>query len=185
VAFGPVELLDRLLVPLLREMGERWHSGAFSIAHEHLGTAVSRAVLETLKWRLEPVGAGPSIVVTTPAGQLHEVGALLAAVSAAVEGWRVVYLGPNLPAAEIASAAAGAHVKAVALSIVYPEDDSRMESELRELRRALPAGVALLAGGAAAARYAAVLDEVRAIRLPDLAALRTLLRGGRLRLPAG
>jgi DNA-binding transcriptional MerR regulator len=38
------------------------------------------------------------LVAATPARERHELGALLSAVSAAAEGWKGVYLGPDLPA---------------------------------------------------------------------------------------
>ena len=65
----------------------------------------------------------PVLVVATPAGQVHELGALLVGATAANLGWQVTYLGASLPAAEIAGAAQQRRARAVALSLVYPEDD--------------------------------------------------------------
>ncbi|MBM3756002.1 MAG: cobalamin B12-binding domain-containing protein [Acidobacteria bacterium] len=81
-----------------------------------------------------------------PPGQLHELGALLAGAAAANLGWHVTYLGPSLPAAEIVGAARQNHARAVALSLVYPEDDPRLAVELAALRQSLPPEIALLAG---------------------------------------
>ena len=78
------------------------------------------------------------LVVATPAGQIHELGALLVGAAAANLGWHVTYLGASLPAAEIAGAARQNRARAVALSLVYPEDDPRLEGELTRLRESLP-----------------------------------------------
>jgi hypothetical protein len=43
--------------------------------------------------------------------------------------WQASYLGASLPAAEIAGAARQRRARAVALSLVYPEDDLRLENE--------------------------------------------------------
>ncbi len=80
-------------------------------------------------------GNEPVLIVATPAGQLHELGALLAATAAAHVGWQVIYLGASLPAPEIAGAAQQRGARAVALSLVYPENDSRLEGELVRLRQ--------------------------------------------------
>ena len=72
----------------------------------------------------------PVLVVATPSGQLHELGALLVGAAAANLGWHVTYLGASLPAAEIAGAALQNRARAVALSLVYPEDDPTLEDEL-------------------------------------------------------
>ncbi|MDP9097364.1 MAG: cobalamin B12-binding domain-containing protein [Verrucomicrobiota bacterium] len=41
--------------------------------------------------------AAPFIVVATPAGQLHELGAVMINAVAAQLGWRTIYLGANPP----------------------------------------------------------------------------------------
>jgi methylmalonyl-CoA mutase cobalamin-binding subunit len=111
----------------------------------------------------------PGLIVATPVGQLHELGALLVAGLAANLGWQVTYLGASLPAAEIAGAARQKQARAVALSLVYPEDDSALEGELRTLRDLLPAEVALLVGGRALPAYRATLESLGATLIEELA----------------
>ena len=108
------------------------------------------------------------LIVTTPAGQLHEIGALLVAAAAANLGWHVTYLGASLPAAEIAGAASQNRARAVALSVVYPEDDPLLEGELTRLRESLPVETPLLVGGRAMPAYREVLKKIGAIELTDL-----------------
>ncbi|MDB6057544.1 MAG: transcriptional regulator, MerR family, partial [Verrucomicrobiales bacterium] len=100
--------------------------------------------------------------------QLHELGALLVAAAAANLGWSVTYLGASLPAAEIAGAAQLNRARAVALSIVYPEDDVNMEAELVYLRQMLPANIAILAGGRAMPAYMSALQKTGALPQKDL-----------------
>ena len=70
---------------------------------------------------------------------------------AAEQGWRAIYLGPSLPAAEIAGAAMQNQARVVALSIIYTADDHpNVERELYDLRRFLRKDVAVLVGGRAA-----------------------------------
>jgi methylmalonyl-CoA mutase cobalamin-binding subunit len=123
------------------------------------------------------------MVVSTPAGQWHELGALVATATAAAQGWRVTYLGPNLPADDIAAAATQTGAKIVALSIVYPGDDPNVGHELRKLRRFLGANVALLVGGRAAGNYQRVIEEVGAIRVNDIPHLRLELDALRATAP--
>jgi len=77
--------------------------------------------------------SAPALIITTPAGQLHELGAIPVGAAAVSQGWRVTYVGPNLPAEEIAGAAQQKRARAVALSVVYPEDDPHLSGELRRL----------------------------------------------------
>jgi DNA-binding transcriptional MerR regulator/methylmalonyl-CoA mutase cobalamin-binding subunit len=169
------ELLDGVATPLQRAMGERWHRGTISPAHEHLATAGVRRVLGwIIEQHVAPVSA-PAMLVTTPSGQWHELGAKLAAATAAAAGWSVVYLGPNLPAPVIAQAATARAVRAVALSIVYPDDDPLLDGELRELRRLLPDAVRLVVGGSGAPAYRPVLAAIGAEVITDLPTLRRWL----------
>ncbi len=169
------ELLDGVISPLARTVGDRWHSGQLSPAHEHLTTAVIRRLLGWLTEQYAPAADAPALLVTTPAGQLHELGASLAAEAAAAAGWRVVYLGPNLPALDIASACQTSGARAVGLSIVFPDDDPLMDGELRALRAALGDDVHIVAGGGAVAAYRPSLDGIGATMVTDLPSLRAWL----------
>lgn len=168
VALGIQGLLQRVAAPLARALGELWRDGGLTAAHEHFATAVLRSYLARAA---RPFAAGtgePVLVVATPSGQLHEVGALLAASLATNVGWQVVYLGASLPAAEIAGAAIQNGARAVALSLVYPEDDPHLEPELLSLRELLPPEIALVAGGRAASSYRAALERVGAFQAGEL-----------------
>src|SRR5262249_15318193 len=122
--------LEKFLVQLMERVGECWRDGSMRIMHEHLASSILRTVLGSLGNRFDPDPRAPYLIVTTPPGQLHEMGALIAASTAASEGWHVIYLGPSLPAEEIAAAARQNRATAVALSILYPADDSRLNQEL-------------------------------------------------------
>ena len=73
-----------------------------------------------------------------------------------------------MPAAEIVGAARQNRARVVALSLVYPEDDSRLDGELTRLRELLPAEVVVLVGGRAMPAYRGVLDKIGAAQLKDL-----------------
>lgn len=174
-------LLEDLILPLLARIGDLWQAGSFSIVHEHMATSSIRTFVGKLSAAYEIPLSAPLLIVTTPSGELHELGALAAAATAAGEGWRVTYLGPNLPAAEILKAVHQDHVRAIALSIIYPSDNPEVRKELLHLRRSLPLDVTLMAGGAAAPSYAALLQEMGAILETDLSKFRVQLQ--RLKSP--
>lgn len=175
LALGVPQFLEQVVSPLLREVGSRWKEGRLSIAHEHLATAVVREVLSWVRESSESDGAAPMLVVGTPSNQLHENGALLAAAAAAAEGWRVTQLGANLPGQEIGAAAARTGARAVALSLIYPDNDPELGHQLQALRGALPPGVALLVGGAAAEAYRTEVEAAQGQVLADLTELRRSL----------
>ena len=181
LALGAQGLAQRVIGPLTQTMGDLWRDGRITAAHEHFATSVIRGFLADLAKPFSASNRAPVLVVATPAGQLHELGALLAGAMASNLGWQVIQLGASLPAAEIAGAARGKRARAVALSLVYPADDPRLEGELTRLRALLPSEVPLIAGGCAMPAYRGVLDRIGAVPAGDLAQLSLVL--DRLRLP--
>jgi DNA-binding transcriptional MerR regulator/methylmalonyl-CoA mutase cobalamin-binding subunit len=170
-----VNLLEKLLVPLMHRIGDLWQEGTLRPLHEHMTSAVVRTFLGNMSTTYVPEANAPQLLVTTPARQHHELGALIVASTAAHEGWRVTYLGPNLPPEEIAAAAHQKGTRTVALSITYPPDDLMLPDELRKIRRLLGPGVEILVGGRSALSYGAVLREIGARQADSLADLRRTL----------
>jgi DNA-binding transcriptional MerR regulator len=152
---GLATFVDELVVPVLTEVGTRWHDGDLGIAQEHIASGVFTRVLQHILEGAASEREGPALLVATPAGHRHEIGAMIAAAVAATEGWRVLYLGADLPAAEIARTAGEVDARAVALSVVYGPDEGSVGEELRRLRGRLPRSVKLLVGGRGASRVAA------------------------------
>ena len=163
VAMSIPRLLDDLVAPLLITIGERWHEGQLRVGHEHLATSVIRRFLDNLRETAGMHAQGPTIVVTTPSGQNHEMGAMMAAVAAAVAGWKVVYMMPSMPSRDIVAAALQVKARAVALSMTYPADDPQIAVELRFLKEQIPEDVALFVGGQAAASYLPLLEHIGAV----------------------
>ena len=179
---GAQGLLQRVVAPLVQTLGDLWRDGSITAAHEHFASAVIRVFLGHATKPFAGVENAPVLVVATPAGQICELGALLVGAAAANLGWHVTYLGAGLPAAEIAGAAKQNRARAVALSLVYPEDDPRLEGELTRLYESLPPEVMLLVGGRAMPAYHDVLEKIGAIQVKDLSELSSALDD--LRKPA-
>ena len=168
---GVERLLSDVVLPLLKEVADGWRGGTVCIAQEHFVSAFLRTELEQIRLSFVPRPDAPRILITTPSGQMHELGALMAAITAARHGWRVTYLGPNLPAGEVAAAAKQVGARVVGLSVVYPDADLRTTGELKRLHELLGPGYTILVGGGAAGTYRAVLEEMSATPVPDLPAL--------------
>jgi len=170
------QLIENLIIPLVYKVGDLWHDGVIRVANEHLATAVIRSFLTNLIEQHIPSENAPIIISATPRGQDHELGALIAGVVAASLGWKVIYLGPNLPVEEIAAVTENLESRVVALSIVYPADDPQLRKELLNLKRMLSSDISLIVGGRAADGYLDVLDEIGAIRVKDTKQLRLELQ---------
>ena len=176
IDLGRNKLLTQMIAPLMQQIGSLWSNGDLRIADEHMATTVVRSFLGALHSSGAAAPGAPVAVVTTPVGQWHEIGALLASLTASAAGWRVIYLGPNLPAEEIASVALQHQAQIVALSIVYCGDDAhQLSAELNKLRRALGDQMAIFVGGQTAPQHAYIIERAAAEHIPSLKALSTRL----------
>ncbi|PJA75404.1 hypothetical protein CO151_06580 [bacterium CG_4_9_14_3_um_filter_65_15] len=164
---SPVRVRRVLIQPLMVEIGERWSQGTMRIAHEHMATAVVNTFLAGLNARQSVAPGSPLLALATPSGDLHELGALLATARALEVGWDVLYLGPNLPAEEIASGIQARRPRGLYLSLVYPLGDDGIRQELSTLRRLVDPDFPILAGGRGADSYRETLLQLDMILVSD------------------
>lgn len=167
VELGSQVFIENLLEPLLTIIGERWRTGELRPVHEHMASSIIRSLTYILRNNAPCPAHAPRMVVSTPLGQHHELGALLAAILAELKDWQVTYLGPNLPSEEIAAAVKYTKAKAVTLSISFSTDEPVVQKELRRLRKLIGNNVALIVGGRAAGYYEAVLDEIGVVKIQN------------------
>ena len=123
----PRDMALQVVLPVLREVGTRWQRGELSVVQEHLVTAQARGVLDALV-RATGVDRGAErVLVTTPEGHLHEMGAMVGAMLAAARGYEVLYLGASTPEAELATAAAQAGATLVLLGVAVVQPPRELE----------------------------------------------------------
>ena len=175
VELGPLDFIELVAAPVCHRIGTLWEQAALSVAHEHVASV---AIRQALGFLLDTVRGGattrPQLIATTPPGQRHEFGAMMAAAVASLGGWNVTYLGPDVPVDDVVAAVRQTGARAVALSIVTGLPPTVVD-ELRRLREALGPELPLIVGGRAADVFAPVLEEIGARRMPELADFRALL----------
>ena len=145
----PVLLLTEVVGPVLVEVGDRWERGELRVAQEHACSTVMQGLLFSLMRLYPQRQPRRRVVVTTPAQEQHELGAMMLAMLAAMHGWGVLYLGANLPADEIAFAVTDTRAELLLLSCTcLPSAD--VKRELASIVRAVPDHVRVIVGGRAA-----------------------------------
>ena len=168
LALGYQGMLTKIVVPLMQNIGRLWCEGELTGAYEHFASSALRTYLLGQVQSYAASRSSPAIITVTPAGQLHEFGAVITAAAAGSAGWHVIHLGSSLPAAEIAGAAIRAEARLVALSLVHPPDDADLPAQRRMLRRLLPSRVGIVAGGRACESYREALTEIQAEVVTDI-----------------
>lgn len=162
----PNEAIHTVVVPLVREIGDRWHRGELSIAQEHMVTdIVRRLVIAASRGYLRADNA-PSLVLSTLSGERHEIGLLMCSWLAAMRRYHTHYLGVDCPPAEIARFALEVDASAVLVSMVMPENHVPVLEQLNELAALLRGRCEIWIGGMAARALTPDLIPAGCLLLP-------------------
>jgi MerR family transcriptional regulator, light-induced transcriptional regulator len=136
-------LITDVVIPYLRELGDRWESGEASVANEHFASGLVRGRLLGLA-RGWGFGVGPVALLACLPGELHDLGLIAFGLALRARGWRIVFLGADTPTETIETAAASIDPDLIVLSAVSRE---RLRPSVARLR-ALAARHTIAVGGA-------------------------------------
>jgi methanogenic corrinoid protein MtbC1 len=101
--FSPNVVCIEVLQKGLAEIGGGWYEGQVTIQQEHFASALSVQRLETLIAAAPPPTRPERIIVATAPGDYHIFSPLLLTYLLRRQGWDVIYLGADVPAAELES----------------------------------------------------------------------------------
>ncbi len=136
---------SEVVLPLAERLGTLWALGRIPIAAEHMASEV---LLHALKGGLRlGRGRGPLVLAGCLPGERHEWGILAAMAFAQEHGWRVHYLGADLPLTEVVDAARKLSPAAIALSCNDPAIVRASLSALAALPSRLPPRTMAVLGG--------------------------------------
>jgi methanogenic corrinoid protein MtbC1 len=165
-----VEVLEGVVLRAQAEVGRRWATGEWTVAEEHLATAVAEEVVIRASASV-PVGPAPRplVVAACVEGEWHALAVRVVAVACRVAGWDVEVLGPSVPAHHLARHLHDRGPDAVALSCAMP---ATLVGARRAVEAARDTGTPVVVGGRAfgttPARAAAVGADAWAPRVVDL-----------------
>ncbi len=101
----PSAFIQNFLLPLISEINHRVDCKQFSIAQEHIMSALIKKFLcIVISQGKKSTKNGPRIVLAAPEGDFHEIGLLIASALLSLRGLRHLYLGPNVPAFDLCEA---------------------------------------------------------------------------------
>ncbi len=154
IALEPLRAIEEVLSPLMRRVGDEWASGRLDIAQEHALSSLIAGMLHGMIGQMQRVAGRRTLLIAAPAGERHELGCLFAAYLAASRGVRCVYLGADIPARDLATAAEQTGAEAIALSVAHAPAPDRIADELAAICARGRARGPLWIGGEGAAALA-------------------------------
>jgi len=143
--------LRDVVLPLLREIGEKWERGEFTVAQEHFASNLVRARLMAVG-RGWGRGTGRHALLAAPSGEQHDLGLVVLALVLRDRGWRVTFLGADTPVDTIVDTSRRVAPEVIVLAVL--KDPGLGANTLRELPRRVRV---VIAGSGSAPSIAKVL----------------------------
>ena len=136
--------------PVLYEVGSRWESNQLTVAQEHMATAITQYVMAQI-YEAPDETAPPKghVVLTGVEGELHNIGAVMVGDLLELDGWRVRFLGTNLPAGAVLSAIRESVPTHVGISATMLFNVAAVRQLIAAIRSEFEDRVRILVGGAA------------------------------------
>jgi MerR family transcriptional regulator, light-induced transcriptional regulator len=172
-SFSLEAVLREVVMPYLRELGDRWERGEASVAQEHFASQVLRGRLLGLA-RGWDGGPGPRALLACMPGEQHDLGLIVFGLGLRDRGWRITFLGPDTPLDTLSDTATTLQPDAVVLSATTPDRFESGRDALRRLARAVP----LWAAGAGATPDVATATGARLLDLNPLDGAERVARAG-------
>jgi methanogenic corrinoid protein MtbC1 len=158
---------ERMVEPVLIEIGERWSRSEVSVAVEHFATGVIARRLAALFATVSPVAGRGTILAACPAGEEHAIGLLVLAILLSRRGWQVVYLGANVPAVDLVRAVREIEPDLVCLSAAKAAVVTEVVEVVSRLRAETPAPPPVALGGSAVTDGLSVLRDAGIVPICD------------------
>ncbi len=126
LALGPaVSIFERTIGPALTRIGDLWHAGKITIAHEHLASQTIAGTLNDLLRLTQPVDGARRVVLACFAEEDHQLGLYGVALRFAAWGFRGVMIGARTPPAALGRVVESIRPDLVALSVTVPPEPPR------------------------------------------------------------
>ncbi len=130
---SPLVWIHELIVPLLVEMGRQVDIRSFTIAQEHILSAIIKENLAVHKNKGSPLKSGPRIVFAAPEGDYHDLGLMIAAHIATELRVNTLFLGSHMPKNELAAVCVRYQATHLLLSSTASKEDGAKDDYLKYL----------------------------------------------------
>ena len=149
---GRASVFDGLLRDAMRLVGERWETGRWTVAEEHLASQTLLRALERIRPAEGPESrVGPLAVLAGVAGERHSLGLACLEQVLRDQAWSVANLGPDVPPEDLARFLVRNHPALLALSASLPEREPAVREAVAAARAArADASLVIMLGGSIA-----------------------------------
>jgi MerR family transcriptional regulator, light-induced transcriptional regulator len=149
---GLVKFYERLLTPVMYEVGELWSNGTLDIATEHICSNAAHALIKIINEKVSkqkpPSIEGKKILLCTPEGEMHSLGCMVIESVLISKGYSVFNIAPSVPSASVISFANKMEPDLIIISITLTENINAAKRLINDIQTTMAEHPLILLGGA-------------------------------------
>lgn len=140
--------ITEVLLAAQREVGHLWHLDQITIAEEHLVTSTTLRLMAVIasRWSRAPDN-GRTAVAASIAGNAHDVGIRAISYLMELDGWRIIYLGSDVPRSNLPAAVHFFDADLILISLTLSSQLTSLSDTIRDIRSTCDNPVKIMVGG--------------------------------------
>lgn len=144
------DLFRHVIHPVQQEVGRLWQENKITVLQEHYCTAATDLLITRLKRRFVGVPRAVTALSLCPDGEEHSLGIKMFSDLLEADGWKVAFIGPKCPIADVLKHVRRHATDLIAISVATPLNLSKAKQLITEIKKLPPQHrPAIIVGGVA------------------------------------
>lgn len=131
--FNPADFFDKILKPVMYDVGEDWANNKISIATEHVASNIAQTLVKIIMDGVKTSANKKKILICVPVGEEHHLGCDVLETYLSIKGFKIYNMGTSLPAESIISFIENNKPDMVFISITLPDNISAGQRLVRKI----------------------------------------------------
>ena len=132
--FNAPDFFDRILKPVMYQIGDDWANDKISIATEHVASNVAQTLVKIIMDKVSRSGDKKKILICVPLGEEHHLGCDVLETYLSIKGFKVYNMGTSIPTESILSFIENDKPDVVLISITLEDNLAAGQRLVRKLK---------------------------------------------------
>jgi MerR family transcriptional regulator, light-induced transcriptional regulator len=143
-----ISLYTEVLLPAQREIGRLWHIGDVTVAEEHMVTSTTQRAMSVLaQHSTRKAPNGKTMIAASVATNAHDIGIRAIADLYQMAGWRVIYLGSDVPIEDLPPMISYFEADLLILSATLDVQIPQVFATIKNIRKRCEKQIKIMVGG--------------------------------------
>ena len=172
--FNSSDFFDKILKPVMYDIGEQWATNKISIATEHVASNIAQTLVKIIMDKVTGTSKKKKILICVPVGEEHHIGCDVLETYLSIKGFKVFNMGTSIPTESIIGFIENNKPDIVFISITLTDNLSAGQRLVKKIKEEY--NIPILIGGYAMQSEKIPRFEGKVIANPNLEELPKIIR---------